>query len=1062
MKNKLNIIFVLFLGLISLISFTSCKDNNNDENIIQYQVAFSSNGEIDIVYVKEGEKVQRPSDPIQTGFDFAGWYLGDDLFDFSTPIKSDLVLVADWTAAAIMYNVTFNIDGERTVTQVEQDGKIAKPSDPVKEGYEFKGWYYQDSLWDFKYNIVEKNIELVAKFANVTDYVDVKLDIEGEIKTIKVQKNGYIDESNNPTKEYFDFKGWYYNDQLWNIKTNKVASEITLVAHFELREDVFIVKFNLDGAITSIYAIKNKMIEEPATPTKEGYEFKGWFYKNLIWTFNYDTVKYDVELVAQWEAKEYKITLYDYYGVGKAFVYNCVYGEKPTKITNPEREYYQFKGYYTEANGKGEKKELGVMPAHDITYYVYWTTVVYQITYEDSGSHSNPKIYTVENDDIQLKDAYRSTQIFDGWYTDSNFTERIETINAKTPKDIKVYAKWLDIPYPTVDCVEFLYNKENQNPVLSNLKEDYYTISGDIKEISDVGEYQIKVALINGAKWVDGKTDNFIISWKITPVLVDYPTKGDDFTYDGSVKTIQLTYNLSTMLIVSGSNMETDAGEYSIEFKLNKNYAWKDGSTANYILNWHIDPVAVLKPTGTTAFVYDGSAKKVITSYDETALSIKEGTNEETNIGSFTLVFKVNKNYCWLDGTTDDYTINWVISPKGINYPTTTSSFTFDGSEKTAIITYDDTAMDIISGVTKATDANTYQIVFRLKNNYCWIDSTNADYTLTWTISPNAVNYPTCTSNFTYDGTERTAQFSYDTQAMEIVTGTLKAENAGTYEVQFRLKANCCWKNGSLEDYTLSWKIEPKTITVPTITNNMVYNGTAQTPIFDYYGNESIIASFIEDGTDATTYYSYFSINSNYKWSNGKTGKIGVSWYIGKASITRAEQNEDLYYNGNTQFPDLTVYAGDLVATYKIANEGDSNWKAGTYTALLQGTGNFTGQIYYSYVIYKRKTVITVTQPGITLSNPDKTKISFNLADCISLDNENDWYYILGSAVDNTMNPIEDYNIRINVYGGSIPIEIQSKYGDVVRGYFEFSFKIVEATNHSESEEVTIKVFVNP
>ncbi len=58
------------------------------------------NGTASDISIAEGNTVSAPADPVKDGFDFAGWYLGDAEFDFSTPITSDIILVAHWTEKA--------------------------------------------------------------------------------------------------------------------------------------------------------------------------------------------------------------------------------------------------------------------------------------------------------------------------------------------------------------------------------------------------------------------------------------------------------------------------------------------------------------------------------------------------------------------------------------------------------------------------------------------------------------------------------------------------------------------------------------------------------------------------------------------------------------------------------------------------------------------------------------------------------------------------------------------------------------------------------------------------
>ena len=46
--------------------------------------------------VKDGEPVEEPAAPTRSGYDFAGWTLDGSAYDFSTPVKGDLKLVASW------------------------------------------------------------------------------------------------------------------------------------------------------------------------------------------------------------------------------------------------------------------------------------------------------------------------------------------------------------------------------------------------------------------------------------------------------------------------------------------------------------------------------------------------------------------------------------------------------------------------------------------------------------------------------------------------------------------------------------------------------------------------------------------------------------------------------------------------------------------------------------------------------------------------------------------------------------------------------------------------------
>ena len=69
-----------------------------DKNIVYYQVTFKyDNGTNDnTVTVEEGKKVDKPSDPKNSGYTFKGWYVGDNKWNFDNPIDKDYTIVAKY------------------------------------------------------------------------------------------------------------------------------------------------------------------------------------------------------------------------------------------------------------------------------------------------------------------------------------------------------------------------------------------------------------------------------------------------------------------------------------------------------------------------------------------------------------------------------------------------------------------------------------------------------------------------------------------------------------------------------------------------------------------------------------------------------------------------------------------------------------------------------------------------------------------------------------------------------------------------------------------------------
>ncbi len=68
-----------------------------------YDVNFDAQGGagVPVMQVKNGELVVKPEDPVMEGYLFLGWYLEDELYDFSSPIKNDITLVGKWQSVIV-------------------------------------------------------------------------------------------------------------------------------------------------------------------------------------------------------------------------------------------------------------------------------------------------------------------------------------------------------------------------------------------------------------------------------------------------------------------------------------------------------------------------------------------------------------------------------------------------------------------------------------------------------------------------------------------------------------------------------------------------------------------------------------------------------------------------------------------------------------------------------------------------------------------------------------------------------------------------------------------------
>ncbi|MDE6047733.1 MAG: InlB B-repeat-containing protein [Anaeroplasmataceae bacterium] len=144
--------------------------------VVKYTITYQINGH-GKEPAKVGEVVQLPNPLLvltADGYEFGGWYLDKD---FKTPatagaeITANTTLYAKWTKLKIRYTVTFYVKDEGVfhTDSILEASKIARPEDPQKEGYEFYGWYEDETYttqWNFEQDAVVNNITLYGMFVN--------------------------------------------------------------------------------------------------------------------------------------------------------------------------------------------------------------------------------------------------------------------------------------------------------------------------------------------------------------------------------------------------------------------------------------------------------------------------------------------------------------------------------------------------------------------------------------------------------------------------------------------------------------------------------------------------------------------------------------------------------------------------------------------------------------------------------------------------------------------------------------------------------------------------------
>ena len=275
-KKKIIIAVILLLLIIGIVLFFAFR-NNKTVLTVSYEV----NGEIiKTENVEEGQTVIKPTDPTRDGYDFLGWFLGTEKFNFSTAIKENIKLEAKWISKTDDNNrtrtITLDIDGKKEEVKTDASGVLSEVKDPTKSGYKFLGWYIGDEKVDLS-KPFEEDTTIVAKWKKVksesnsnnknnttpstpakpeeptvTKYT-VTFDSDGGSSVSKqtVVSGKTATKPSNPTRSGYTFKGWYLNGAEYNFPS-KVTKNITLTAKWEKNKVVSYVTEDLGGVVGQI------------------------------------------------------------------------------------------------------------------------------------------------------------------------------------------------------------------------------------------------------------------------------------------------------------------------------------------------------------------------------------------------------------------------------------------------------------------------------------------------------------------------------------------------------------------------------------------------------------------------------------------------------------------------------------------------------------------------------------------------------------------------------------------------------------------------------------------
>lgn len=513
------------------------------EYLIEYELNGGKNHLENLDFYTKRQCPIELKEPTREGYDFLGWYDKDDnlVTEITKYEESDVKLFAKWDI--IEYSANFALVDfviENTYSE-GLNALLGSSYSSIRDWWSFIGVnktdtdnlfiinemgykhpsisyngpknsdYYIAIHGDYRNQNSEKYDDYYRLYSIVNDtnsigkyvYIDMSTNtnknatIYEKMDTYTI--NEYINPFATPVRVGHDFLGWYSVDENGVESAEPVTSiergtkgDLTFISKWAPSE--YAVTYNLNGGegvakgyYTFVYSDGNGEAYTLQTPTRDGYEFIGW-YENAEFSGSYveeiekGTIG-EKEYFAKWELIPYTIS-YELNGgtlLGeKTTTYNV---ETPTfSLFGCEKEHYNFLGWEDQDGNVYTDIKQGTFGNLELTakYEAHTYNVIYNL---NGGTGEEEATYSYsETDSYVLQIPEKAGYTFVGWYETEDLSGTAVTeIPALSYDEKEYYAKWEIIEYTityNLDGGSIAKVYTSREEVVDELLDDYNSYSG--------------------------------------------------------------------------------------------------------------------------------------------------------------------------------------------------------------------------------------------------------------------------------------------------------------------------------------------------------------------------------------------------------------------------------------------------------------------------------------------------------------------------------------------------------------------------------------------------------
>lgn len=445
-----------------------------ENTIPTYTVSYNSNGGLEVAnsVVEVGKNIATLPTPTKTNFKFVGWFTSEDLSGTAvaspyTP-AADVTLYAKWiTALAYGDSATtcksenlgtwFYLVSPKTsetdIAEATLDNGVLKLALRSTESLRADTYQlrYQPNLAIGKkvratFTVVFDAAGSLMYGLNGDQRANTIVMTAGTSKTVDCV---FVITENKP----------FVIQVVPTDNTAPIAMTITDISFVEKQPETYTVTYNSNGgsAVEAASVVEDNSIVTLPVPTKEGYNFGGWFVsEDLSGTAIVAPYKptASITLYAKWIEQETPMYTVTFNANGGLSVdAQSIDAGGSINLPSTTKQNLVFGGWFASEDLSGTAITSPYSPTEDITLYAKWLqkfTVSFDLHH--FGSKAKDSIEVTEGTAPTLPTVTRKGFTLAGWYTNAEYTGEAVNSSYQTNANITLHAKWTAVAeYDIID-----------------------------------------------------------------------------------------------------------------------------------------------------------------------------------------------------------------------------------------------------------------------------------------------------------------------------------------------------------------------------------------------------------------------------------------------------------------------------------------------------------------------------------------------------------------------------------------------------------------------------------